>query len=208
MKLYNTLIILIILFVVSCKENDDEFDTRAFLERIKIQFSSKNENDIVGNIETAISKYENKQLDQTPIIIWAFLLYNTGGEPSNLDIECYDEQKDIVGIGIKEKSIDSDGKEIILIEEYPVLTHRKRPWITSGIGVPVKIRNTGQRKSEQKWNDYIKAEGIEQLDVKDWRDNLPDIWISMQEPNQVEVEMYIYDKEGNKSNSIIVQIEN
>lgn len=204
MKVYSILILLV-LFWGGCKERNSGHDAGKFLEGLKNNSISTDYNDVSKNIEKAISEYDNNKVDKVPVIIWAFLLGPYGGKPDHLDVEYYDEEKDAVGIGIKESYFTSDGKEIILVEEYPVLIFRKNPTIAGGISINVKTRDSGQRKSEQVWDDYMKNDkGYEKMDFEKWRSTLPDVWISMPDPNKVDIEMYIYDKEGNKSNSTIV----
>jgi hypothetical protein len=200
-----SIIILLGLLAGGCKEKSNKFDVGAFFQRVKIQF--KNFIDVTKNIETATSKYENNQVDQAPVILWAFLLNYLRDGLGSLDIECYDEDKDLVGIGIKERYLDLNGKETTLIEEYPVMVRLKSQTFPIGISLRVKIRNSDQRKSEQNWNDYIEKEGNNKLDFITSRMNFPDIWISLPDANKTEVEMYIYDKKGNRSNSTIVHMD-
>jgi hypothetical protein len=207
MKKYSVIIILLGFLVVGCKEKESGYDARRLLERVRNNSVLKDNNDIIKNIDRAISENENHKVNSVPIIIWAFLLGPHGGKPNHLDVFYYDEEKDALGIGIKEKILDSDGKENILIEEYPVLIFRGSPTMTPGISMPIQIRNSGQRKSDRDWNNYMKSEGIEKKYLAEWQKSLPDVWISIPEPNKVEVEMYIYDQDGNKSNATIVHCE-
>ena len=35
-----------------------------------------------------------------------------------------------------------------------------------------------------------------------WVETLPEVWLSLPDPNKVEVDIYLYDKAGHKSNSV------
>lgn len=70
---------------------------------------------------------------------------------------------------------------------------------------PIQIRNVDQHKDSQRWDKYVKGEGIDINDVrllKYFKETLPTVWISIPEPNAVNVYVYIYDQKGHKSEPI------
>lgn len=64
------------------------------------------------------------------------------------------------------------------------------------------IRDADQRKDAQRWDEYVKGEGIDvsNLQATDlWRETFAPVWISIPEANRVDVYVYLYDKAGRKS---------
>lgn len=105
MKYYTIVTIILCLFCVSCKKHDDVLDERAYIESFKNGAILNNYKDVEKNIDIAISKYENEKVDREPVIMYACFGYAVK-HPERLAILYYDEDKDALGIGIKEKYID------------------------------------------------------------------------------------------------------
>ena len=212
-NLYTFAILALILIFVGCiflliGRRDDGIlnDREAIQELLKVR-SLSDYDDISNNAQIAISKYENKIIDTNPVLIYALLTRPIESD-YDIDLLIYHEGEDLLGIGINETYIDSNGLETELIEEYPVflfLSPKKGaiPWM-----IPTKIRDSDQIKSEQRWKEYTFGEGIEMdkiWDAEYWTSSLPEVWISIPEPNKVEVEVYLYDKAGNKSKPVKVR---
>jgi hypothetical protein len=189
------------LLIVGCKDSGILND-REMIEKLLTGLNLNDVNDIRNNANLAISKYENKRIETEPILIYALFRQSNEIEPTILHLLTYDEDEDILGIGINEKYIDPNGTETNLNEEYPIFLFRNPPKGASPRIIPVQIRNLGQLKSEQLWDQYIAGEGIEMdriLNQLYWKSSLPAVWISLPDPNKTEVEIYIYDKAGHKS---------
>jgi len=158
-------------------------------------------------VELALSKWQNGRLDSEPILLSAALGKPVGRETGRLSFYTFDEDKDIVGFGIVEEYTDSNGSRTTLTEEYETTEKRQYPRdeAVQSFIVRVEIRDAGQRKDEQRWNEYLEAKP----DDVDARGDLapagetlpamPPIWISIPEPNHVDVRIYTYDQQGHKS---------
>jgi len=201
-------------FVLGCKKNEDiEETTGDFITSSARIIGAGNDIEIHKNVQRAISCWENRIIDPEPILVFAFLIRGGDLESSPLyfNILTYYEGSDVVGIGIIEKYL-VDGKiQDTLTEEYPVFNHRNLFKDAYGLAVPVKKRDDGQRKSEQQWQEYIQGKGINDLarviqSAQNWKATLPDVWFSVPEPNKLEVEVYLYDIAGHKSQPVNLKI--
>ncbi len=161
----------------------------------------------------ALSKWQNDRPDSEPILLWAGLGKPTGRETEYLSFFTFDEDKDIVGFGIVEEYVDANDVRTTLTEEYE--TTGKGPYppdeAVQAFGFIVQIRDAAQRKDVRQWNEYLEAKSH---DVKARRDSAPagktlrvspPIWISIPEPNHVDVYVYVYDQQGHKSERIRVR---
>jgi len=164
-------------------------------------------------VETALSKWQNGRLDREPIMLSAQLAKPIGMETKNLAFFTFDEDKDIVGFGIIEEYADVNGLRTTLTEEYKTTGNGPYPpdEAVQAFVFQVQIRDAGQRKDVQQWNEYLEAKlrdvetGRELPPVgKAWH-IMPPIWISIPEPNRVDVYVYVYDRQGHKSERIRVR---
>ena len=139
-----------------------------------------------------LQNIDNNIIDQIPVLIRAKCVWREGNS-CKLAVILYDEDNDLIGIGIREKH---DGPEINVLEEkYPVFERRLvigHPEI-----IPVKIRDNNQRKDVSEWNDYLRQE---MSDLS--HSSLPSVWLSLPNPPMVEIEVWVYDQKGNKSNIV------
>jgi hypothetical protein len=163
--------------------------------------------------ELALSKWQNGRLDSEPILLCATLSKTVGRETKNLSFFTFDEDMDIVGFGILEEYTDANGLRTALTEEYD--TTGKGPYPpdepVQGFGFIVQIRDAGQRKDVQRWNEYLKAKSGDVNAARDLTPAgktspvMPPIWISIPESNRVDVYVYVYDRQGHKSDRIRVR---
>jgi len=161
-------------------------------------------------VELALSKWQNGRLDSEPILLCAELAKPIGMETKDLAFYIFDEDKDIVGFGIVEEYVDANGLSTTLTEKYDTVGNGPYPpdEAVQAFVFQVQIRNAGQRKDVQQWNEYLEAKsrdveaGRELPPVgKAWHIR-PPIWISIPEPNRVDVYVYVYDRQGHKSERI------
>jgi hypothetical protein len=149
----------------------------------------------------ALSKWQNQDTDPEPILFWAGI-----AQPGKaLGLLFHDEDMDVIGFGIDQYYVDANGTRQVLVEEYPVFVHFQ--W--SDVGplkiVPMQVRNSGQRADKERWNSYMKGEGIDPnmaMSREYWMENLPPVWVSVPEPNVVDVNVYVYDRAGHRSESV------
>jgi len=192
------LVVVIFLLVIPGCRRDPLVDA---LERHKEEAKAKGFREVEEHCELALSRLRNRVLDPEPILVMA-LLGRVTGSGRYLYLETFDEDRDIVGLGIREEYNDANGLKTLLTEEYPVFVHRMSSELLLSRLCPVKIRDGDQRKDEQRWDEYVKGEGIDVNSpraIERWTETLPPVWISIPEPNKVDVYVYVYDRAGRKS---------
>jgi hypothetical protein len=141
-----------------------------------------------------IQERENNSLDPEPILIRALLARPDRMEIITLALAVSDEDGDLAGIGVREQRIGSSGKSIIIEEEYPVFGYQSLRIATFQI-ITVAIRKDNERKNEELWQKY--------LDTGVWkRDAIPPVWVSVPVPGKTDVEVWLYDNAGHKSEAI------
>lgn len=171
----------------------------------------------------AISTYKNNTMDPVPILLVAFLSKPIGSEEVNLGVVVLDEDKDMQGFVIKEESQDPNGTANILTEDYPAFVHHPCIIGVNSYIFPISIRKNGQLKNNKLWTEYLTMDfdaQVKQIKVpksgdwfaevgeywdrvyKLWNESLPTIYTSIPDPNELNIWMHVYDKAGNKSNSI------
>jgi hypothetical protein len=160
----------------------------------------------------ALSMCQNHRLDGEPILLVAQLGKPTGTEIVKLNLLTFDEDQDIIGLVIVEEYIDANGLKTTLTEEYPALGPLMDPkdGALQLLYPTVQIRSASQRKDVEQWKEYVNAKPMNIHARRDeipsgyrWPD-MPPIWISIPEPNHVDVHAYIYDQEGHKSDRLRV----
>jgi hypothetical protein len=174
------------------------------LERDKEEAKAKGFREFEEHSELALSRLRNRVIDPEPILLIALLGRETGSG-RYLHLETFDEDRDILGLGIREEHTDVNGLKTVLTEEYPAFVHRMTSEVLLSRLCAVKIRDADQRKNAQLWDGYVKGEGIDvsSLQSRDyWIETLPPLWISIPETNRVDVYVYLYDKAGHKSDPV------
>jgi hypothetical protein len=173
--------------------------------------------DAKERVEEAMAKYCNKILDPEPILIVATLGKYTGIDRVYLHLLVFDECEDLAGFVVREERHGPSGAPFVFEERYPVLTHLQPPGVADVLSIPVHIRDEHQRKDEERWVDYcdmplpahagesIRSEKVPRgspVSGARWEDTLPPVWISIPEPNNMVVSLYVYDKGGYRSNQV------
>lgn len=173
--------------------------------------------DVKNRAELAISQWRNDVVDCKPILVHAVLGKPQGVDKVFLALIIFDEDRDTVGFVIKEEYVDSNGVHTTLEEDYPAYVHCLPFEVVDAHGVVIQIRDKHQHKDEELWSEYVNTE-FEQLVNKYirsddfsiesfypgrfWEDTLPPVWVSIPEPNKVDVWVYVYDKAGNRSEAV------
>jgi hypothetical protein len=156
----------------------------------------------------ALEKWQNGVLDPEPILLGAQLSKSSKDQRPYLAVLTYDEDEDLAGIGVEEQRSDAnDLTTEAVVEEYPIVAHLNQPDVTRFLRVPVHIRDSGQRKDPNAWDQYVAhpldyRTGTERIER--WRQDLPPIWISAPKPHTVNVRIYIYDRAGHRSDAVEV----
>ena len=173
--------------------------------------------DIISRAKTALAKLENGILDTEPILLLAVIsLVDPNNQPI-LDFIFFDENKDLRGLRIKESHINSSGSITTLKEDYPVFVNELDTFATSSAFFPIHFRDKNQCKDKQLWLEYVNRnlDELIRLNIDERKQDIsnrrlknvkfektPPIYISIPDPNRVQVEISIYDREGNESESI------
>lgn len=154
-------------------------------------------------IEKVLAMRTDNVTDSQPVLLIGVVSEDPGLMPTTVWLCLYDEEVDILGLGIQERYVGADGESAMLVEEYPVFMHRPASGSYDYRGLPLHIRDAGQRKDMALWDRYVAGEGIETGRAKSraeyYRETLPPIWMSIPDPNTVDVHLYLYDRAGNKS---------
>lgn len=198
-KLIRAFLVVIILLPVipGCKGDP----LVVWLEDLNETAKASNRGDVAQRCELCLSKWQNRTLDPEPILVRVVFGWVTGSG-MHLLLDAYDEDKDVVGFGIREEYTNANGLKTVLTEEYPAFVHRVGAEVLPPRLCPVQIRDGEQRKDAQRWGEYVKGEGIDVNSlraIERWTETLPPVWISNPEPNKVDVYVYVYDRAGHKS---------
>jgi hypothetical protein len=120
---------------------------------------------------------------------------------------------DLAGIRIREERRDPNGTSTCtIVEEYPVYVRRWAPTTADKEWIAVTIRDRGQRKDFDLWEEYL-IDTIDFLIAKYARNRLdvqyrvvePPTWVSSPD-SEVDVFVSVYDRAGHESE--YVRLEN
>lgn len=144
-----------------------------------------------------LDQWNNKVLDPEPILIHA----GYGQDPNYgnfLFLTMSDEDFDIAGFVVKEMHQKSKSSVIVIEEQYPIFPE-------SGIGDFQYLefserKNLSSIKDEKAWENYMNAGPEREIIYR--RGEHPAIWLSLPNLPKVQVEIYIYDSSGNKSEPV------
>ena len=212
------------LLVIGCERKPKSFDVNM---DILEQWSRRPwPNDDKERLRYAINKYNNKMVDPVPILIRAVLSKRIEPEKCNLGIAILDEDKDLLGFAIREESKDPNGTVTVLEEDYPVFAHYPGFVVANMYGFDISVRKDEKRKDENAWDDHLKMDFDAQVShlrsptsskdwmsddhsvgtykkvYKLWKSSIPKIFISRPNSDKLNISIYVYDRAGNKSNTI------
>jgi hypothetical protein len=182
---------------------------------------------------TALSKWNNKKIEKGPILICSWLGHPIGTDDIYLNLVIYDEDNDVLGIGIEESYLVNDSQTENRRDEYPIYIHADdAPGILVDT-LPIKVRsicnrynplpdqtrfwqeyNASLESSESIPNNLLKIPNREPNKVGSWLKQwkvyldvesmkpIPNIYVSIPEPNNVDVWIWVYDRTGHKSEPV------
>jgi hypothetical protein len=160
-------------------------------------------NDARRRADLAISKWQNGLVDPEPIVVNACLTRFEGYDEIDFAIMIFDEDRDVVGVGISERPVEASARNDRIEETYPVYFHTPFVDVADLHMVPFRVRTADKRKDEQLWQKYLESNYEELLQKHgSWEATVPPVWLSIPEPNKVDVWVYVYDKAGNKSEPV------
>ena len=139
--------------------------------------------------EKTLKNWHNDIIDAMPVMLHAGYAEHKNKHLLMLDMS--DEDFNIAGICIHEKRFKGND---IVTEDYPLFKFKN-------IGhcqiVQFTEREEGDRKNDNEWKEYIANKSVDTP--------RPDIFISIPKEKEIEVKIYIYDTDGNKSNSVLLK---
>lgn len=175
----------------------------------------------------AVDTYKNKTMDPIPILIYTALGKPVGSKEIKIYLFVLDEDKDLLGFTVTEESQDPNGTAITLEEDYPIFAHCPAVGVVNGYGFSISARNDEQRKDERLWADHVgmdfdagvkKQIGPEPPESSAdwfheyvqyasrvfelWKSSVPPIYISTPNSDKINVQIHVYDKAGNISNTV------
>jgi hypothetical protein len=158
--------------------------------------------------QLALARWQNGTLDPEPILLFVQLSRPVGYESVRIGLLIFDEDKDVLGFGVRERYVDANGLRSERLEEYPLFIHEIWQDVLKARSIPVQVRDKGQQKDSQAWEAYVRGQGIDKdramKSESYYIDTLPPIWISAPDPNRVDVYVYLYDREDHKSEAVRV----
>ncbi len=136
-----------------------------------------------------LARWQNGCLDPVPILMHAEYVFEAKEGRLALILHISDEDFNVVGFGVLERHIARDGVTELIEEEFPV-------FVRYSCGLREKLRFyrrawSGQRNSKIDWTTYRKT--------GTYPEDLPPIHISVPRNGEVDVDVWVFDADGNKS---------
>lgn len=188
--------------LLGCRPQDSTSD--AVVEELRRIRPETKDPDARKRVATALSMRQNEVGDREPVLIVAGIVADKkGGGKTYLRMVVYDEDADVVGIGVREESNAVDGQEISFAEEYPVFAYDRFSGPLGYTLTPVDLRDSDQRKDEGLWRAYVEEEP-NKTSVREPADSPkpPSVYVSIPEPNDLTVWIYVYDQAGHQSEPV------
>jgi hypothetical protein len=146
----------------------------------------------------ALEGWKNEVLEPDPILIHAGYGLKHAEDGGGLFLTMSDEDYDFAGFGIREFHKQSDSTVAVVEEEYPIFP---QPKIRCFQLIAFKERKTLlDTKDDEAWINYVNK-GADRLFIYRGQE-YPVVWISVPNPPTVEVEVWIYDLGGHKSEPV------
>jgi len=159
--------------------------------------------EVRNRADFAVSQWENGVLDPQPIIIYASLTKAEGYDEIHFLLGIFDEDKDILGLGISEQYAHSNDQQQEIVETYAVFAHARFVDVMDLYRIPFKVRENADTKNDQLWQEYVDSDYEQLLQERNgWRASIPPVYISIPHPQDVRVSVWVYDKAGNKSDLV------
>jgi hypothetical protein len=143
-------------------------------------------------IESALDQWRNGLVDSRPVLLYAVLVEARGEKAPRLRTAWFDENEDVIGVGIVE--VRGDTRTILREEQYPVYIDKKNSRFVTEYGDPVRIRQGVQHSKDPVALDESVQSAYGTLD-----DMASPVWVSIPDPHGIDVFVYVYDREGNES---------
>jgi hypothetical protein len=220
-EIFLIIVLAINITFIGCKEQEitwEEIDRPYATSKLKHILEHRYNSDFQKRAQEALLKLDDKVIDTYPILVWAILRREL--DNTYLSLLYFDEGRDIRGFRVKELHQDPNGEVTTIIEEdYPIFLSVKPATVGDHRGITVEIRNKNQYKNELSWLKYenkvldafldkyvAKGSISKPNNAVKIPDEHPKIYISVPKPNSVKVDISVYDKEGNESNWVKLEL--
>jgi len=208
-KSFLSIVLFLAVAILGCRAvKTPEQDPNAYVAEELANFSNWRVPDSTAEqrVQLALSKWQNGVLDREPILLAAILTKAQGASLPEIALFAFDEDKDLLGIGVMRYK---DGTE--LSEEYPVYVHARPHRIVDSCIIPVYVRDKGQQKDEARWEEYVRGDWIDEWSLRHtggryYLDTMAPVYVSLPDPNKVDVLIYLYDRGGNKSPPVELRV--
>jgi hypothetical protein len=148
-------LILLNLFTIGCKEKKSEYGLDYNMSLLEHPFVKGYQPDIRERFKLAVEKYQNKTIDTEPILLReGWFVQRNKSEEFVLVISVFDEDKDLLGIIVKEETQNTKGTVSILEEEYPVFISYPHILGSDNYKISFSIRKNNQRKDDKLWEAF------------------------------------------------------
>ena len=204
-------ILFAVIFVAGCKNTEDDtiYSLKSLKAKLERKGVSDRERSVLVRIDKAISEYEDKKTDTIPILFYAGVSHPKERQEIYLQLAYYDEDSNILGLGIREKA---NNQYNFIEERYPIYIQQSPPPVWSSL-LPIQKRTDNQRKDETAWSLYMRGEG--ELSYPEFMQKkgpsflgkfkIPPIWLSLPDNPNSMPEVFVYDKDGNVSEFITIE---
>jgi hypothetical protein len=192
-----------VLLILGCKEKKTDYDLLRFDDFLERPIA-KRSSEVRNKILLAKNLYLNKQDDPVPLFIYASI--DKPKEKDNYDIVFlyYDEDKDLLGIGIQEKWFDENGNVVKEIEDtFPTFLSCEIMEPLAFCIQGVALRDSLKIDYKQMWEEYQKKDIPK---TTTWQETLtPPVVVSLPEKNK-EIYIWLYDSKGNTSEKLKLEL--
>jgi len=169
--------------------------------------------------QNALRKLENGTSDPEPMLVHAVLDdLGPGDSMGRLMLIAVDEQRDLLGVRIRETHTGPNGATTLIEETYDVFAGQLGVPSPGPDFVAVHYRTGRQRKDERLWHEYVKSVRDGACGAKGQGDitrtqrteetgvsKMPPIWMSIPQANTTRVLVSVYDRSGCESESVPVE---
>jgi hypothetical protein len=177
-----------------CQKKGTIDDLTALRLRRMFINSPKHSDEAKQLAEQAILLWENDKLDSKPILIEAVISCSSKEKNRKyLGLSCYDEDKDLAGIIVEERSLGNDNDDV-LVEKYLVDNNDFCPYVFDIIIIDIIPRAKGLLKKDELGGE-ITSSGLSETLL------FPPVLVSFPS-KEVYVYITLYDRQGNKSNKV------
>ena len=194
------LIALLCLFTLlggGCKKkiSYEEAVFESSVKRLTEIATNSSDKDIRERANLALSYLQNDTVDM-PVLIASFVDVPNSNSLQDIHILGLDDDRDLLGVGISEEIGEGDNSTVTE-ECFPIFELQSLDQYFATYW-PIKFRQANEVQNDKEWTDYTLTEN---------RELLPKVLISNPEDKDVKTSIWLYDKQGNKSNLVSLKFK-